>query len=261
MEVKINIKGVIVSNDYKWIYDLFDMESVSPKDVSAVLEETEEGEELEVQINSPGGHVDAGSEIYTALKSYKGKVNVQIVGMAASAASVIAMSGDHVEISPTAQIMIHNVSGGVWGDHRAMQHGSEVLKNYNKSIANAYQLKTGLEQSELLSMMNKETFFTAQQAKEKGFADAVMFDDAQAPKLVASLASGGMIPQPVIDKLRNELLSQMKIDGKSISAASIISMLSGQVTEPPATPEPKDQTLLANIKARQRLLDLKFKEV
>jgi ATP-dependent Clp protease protease subunit len=259
--LKINIKGVIVSNDYKWIYDLFDMDATSPKDVDSLLEQSKESEELEVHINSPGGHVDAGSEIYTALKSYKGKVNVQIVGMAASAASVIAMAGDHVEISPTAQIMIHNVSGGVWGDHRAMQKGSEVLKNYNKSIANAYILKTGLDQSELLAMMNKETWFTAQQAKEKGFADTVMFDDAQAPKLVASLASGGMIPQAVVDKLRNELFSQMKIDGKSASAASIISMLSGQVVEPPATPEPENQTLQANFNARQRLLDLKFKEV
>lgn len=241
--MKINIKGVIISNDYKWIYDLFDVDAVSPKDVDSLLEQSEEGEELEVHINSPGGHVDAGSEIYTALKSHKGKVNVQIVGMAASAASVIAMAGDHVEISPTAQIMIHNVSSGVWGDHRAMQKESEVLKNYNKSIANAYQLKTGLEQSELLAMMNKETWFTAQQAKEQGFADAVMFDDAQAPKLVASI-SNGMIPQAVVDKMRENLF-QSKIQGQQNATP----------------PEPKDQTLQANFNARQRQLDLKFKEV
>jgi ATP-dependent Clp protease protease subunit len=250
--LKINIKGVIVSNDYKWIYEWFDMDATSPKDVDSLLEQSEEGEDLEVHINSPGGHVDAGSEIYTALKSHKGKVNVQIVGMAASAASVIAMAGDHVEISPTAQIMIHNVSGGVWGDHRAMQHGSDVLKNYNKSIANAYQLKTGLEQSELLSMMNKETFFTAQQAKEKGFADAVMFDDAQTPKLVASLGSGGMIPQAVVDKMRNELFEKMGVNAD---------LLSSNRSTAPTEPEPENQTLQANFNARQRLLDLKFKEV
>lgn len=241
--MKINIKGVIISNDYKWIYDLFDIESVSPKDIGGQLEQVKANEEIEVHINSPGGHVDAGSEIYTALKSHKGKVNVQIVGMAASAASVIAMAGDHVEISPTAQIMIHNVSSGVWGDYRAMQHESDFLKNYNKSISNAYQLKTGLEQSELLAMMNKETYFNAQQAKEKGFVDAVMFDDAKAPKLVASFGNG-MIPQAVVDKMRENLFQS-------------------KIQEPPKVtpPEPQNQALLAKLNVRQRQLDLKFKEV
>lgn len=244
--MKINIKGVIISNDYKWIYDLFDIESVSPKDVSTLMDQVKSNEELEVHINSPGGHVDAGSEIYTALKSHEGKVNVQIVGMAASAASVIAMAGDHVEISPTAQIMIHNVSNIAWGDHRVMQHQAEVLKNYNKSIANAYILKTGMEQSELLSMMNKETWLNAQQAKEKGFADAVMFDDANAPKLVASFGNG-MIPQAVVDKMRENLFQ------------SKTPKVTPPELDPP--PEPQNQALLAKLNARQRQLDLKFKEV
>ena len=102
----IQIKGTIISNDERWIYDWFEWEATAPKDV--ILPET--GEPIEVHINSGGGDVYAGSEIYTALRSYQGDVTVKIVGIAASAASVIAMAGDTVEISPTAQIMIHNVS-------------------------------------------------------------------------------------------------------------------------------------------------------
>lgn len=200
---KVNIKGVIVSNDDQWIYDYFGMESVSPKSVEKQMEKAN-GEELEVYINSPGGYVDAGSEIYTMLKEY-GNVISKIVGVAASAASVIAMAGKKIVISPTAQIMIHNVSSMAWGDYRALQHEADVIKNYNTSIANAYILKTGLSKDELLELMDDETWLTAQQAVEKKFADEIMFDDGAQPKLVASARVSQMIPLEVIDKMRNEL--------------------------------------------------------
>ena len=134
----IPIKGTIVSNDDVWLYDWFDWDCTAPKNV--VLPET--GEDIEVHINSGGGDVYAGSEIYTALRAYSGKVVVKIVGIAASAASVIAMAGDVVEISPTAQIMIHNVSSRVDGDHNTLLHEAGVLEGFNKSIANAYVDKT-----------------------------------------------------------------------------------------------------------------------
>src|SRR5690606_38566253 len=124
-------------NDDKWIYEWFGLEATSPKDITDVIEKLD-GEDLEIEINSPGGNVFAGSEIYTALKNYPGKVTINIVGLAASAASVAAMSGDVVRISPTAQIMIHNARNRQEGDYRAMQHSAEVLENVNKSIANAY---------------------------------------------------------------------------------------------------------------------------
>ena len=135
----IPIKGTIISNDDRWIYDWLEWEATAPKDV--VLPES--GEPIEVHINSGGGDVYAGSEIYTALRSYSGDVTVKIVGIAASAASVIAMAGDTVEISPTAQIMIHNVSTQVNGDHNALLHEAGVLEGFNKSIASAYVHKTG----------------------------------------------------------------------------------------------------------------------
>lgn len=199
--MKIDVKGPIIFNEYKWIYNWLDMESTSPRDVAEALEEAD-GEDVEVHINSGGGYVDAGSEIYTILKDYSGKVDVKIVGLAASAASVIAMAGDTVKISPTAQIMIHNVSSGRVGDYRDMEHEAGVLKNYNKSIANAYILKTGMEQEELLKLMDKETWLNAQQAKEYGFVDEIMFDEGN--QLVAS--NSNLIPSDVISKVKNLLL-------------------------------------------------------
>ena len=202
------MKGVIIPNEDKWIYEWFEIENTTPNDVLNAL--PTDNSPVEVVINSGGGDVYSGSEIYTALKDYPGTVTVKIVGIAASAASVIAMAGDKVLISPTAQIMIHNVASVAQGDYRVMKHEAEVLKNYNKSIANAYMLKTGLSQEELLNLMDKETWLNAQQAKEKGFVDEIMFDEGN--RLVASVQVG-VLPQNVINKMRNmknELMQKSK---------------------------------------------------
>lgn len=196
---KINIKGTIIPNDVAWIYDLFEIDNSSPNKVIDALEEAN-GDDVEVIINSGGGDVFAGSEIYTELKSYQGNVTTKIVGIAASAASVIAMAGKTL-ISPTAQLMIHNVSSRAAGDYRNMEHEAEVLKNYNKSIASAYMIKTGMKEDELLDLMNKETWFNAQQAKEKGFVDEVLFEEST--QVVANMGNSPILPQEVIDKVRN----------------------------------------------------------
>lgn len=198
MAKKINIKGVIIPNDYKWIYDWFDMDSTCPNDVSKVLDSLN-GEEIEIEINSGGGDVYSGSEIYTALKSYKGKKIVKIVGIAASAASIVAMVGEKVLISPTAQIMIHNVSSTASGDYRDLEHKAEVIKNYNSTIANAYTLKTGMKKDDLLEMMNKETWLTPEKALEYKFVDEIMFQEES--RMVASY--NNMIPIEVINKIRS----------------------------------------------------------
>ena len=199
--MKVKIKGPIINNSDAWIYEYFGIEATSPSMVDKVLEKAN-GEDLEVEINSGGGSVFAGSEIYTALKSYKGNVTVKIVGLAASAASVIAMAGKKVLMSPTAQMMIHNVSSRAEGDYREMEHTAEILKSANDTIANAYRLKTGKEQDELLSLMNKETWMTAQKAKELGFIDEIMFEDLQ---LAASTSYSGLLPLEVINKMRNTI--------------------------------------------------------
>lgn len=203
--MKISIKGPIIDSDDQWIYDWFEVEATSPKRVNDLIKEAKNNEDLEVEINSGGGSVFAGSEIYTALKSYGGKVITKVVGLAASAASVITMAGDNILISPTGQIMIHNASGGFGGDYRDMEKGAEILKNVNATISNAYRLKTGLSNEELLEMMNKETWLTPQQALEKKFVDEIMFTNDV--KLVASF-NNGMLPQEVINKMKMELINR-----------------------------------------------------
>ena len=199
---KVRIAGVIISNDQKWIYDWFEMDSFCPNDLRKAI--TDEYETIEVEINSGGGSVYAGSEIYTALKNHKGQVNVSIVGLAASAASVIAMAGKTVKMSPTAQFMVHNVSAQGAGDYRDMQHMADILKTANETIASAYILKTGKSKDEILAMMDKETWLTAEKAKEYGFVDEVMFtNDDSKFQLVANFMPN-IIPTNVIEKMVKE---------------------------------------------------------
>lgn len=207
---KVNIKGPIISSDEKWIYDWFGIEATCSKDIEKAIENANDGE-LEVIINSPGGYVDVGSEIYTLLKDYKGKTTGKIVGMAASAASVAAMGVDILKISPTARVMIHNASGVIRGDYRDMEHGSEMLKECNKAISNAYILKSGMKQEELLDLMNKETFMNAQKAKELGFVDEIMFDTNN--RLINNTNESGMLPPDVIEKIRN-MKDEINLDPK-----------------------------------------------
>lgn len=195
---KINVKGDIIQNDRKWIYDWLEMDATCPGDISKVLDSAN-GEDIEVNINSGGGDIFAGSEIYTLLRSYSGKVNINIVGLAASAASVISMAGES-KISPTALFMIHNVSSGVSGDHNAMEKQAAVLKEADKSIANAYKQKTGLSDKELLELMDNETWMSAEKAVKLKFVDGVMFDDVAQPVLYNSTS---IIKDDVINKIKN----------------------------------------------------------
>lgn len=200
--MKINVKGAIVSNEDKWIYDLFGLESTSPKDVERKLDNSR-GDSIQVHINSGGGDVFAGSEIYTLLKDHDNDVEVKILGVAASAASVIAMAGDTVKMSPTSLMMIHNASAVARGDYREMDHKSNLLKNVNHTMASAYKLKSGKEYEELLSMMDDETWISPEMAKEHNLIDEIMFSD-ETPKLVASaVADHQLIPPAVMEKVRN----------------------------------------------------------
>lgn len=178
------IKGAIVPNNDYPFYELLDIEATCAKTVHSQLA-VANGQPVEVDINSGGGDVFAGSEIYSALRAYSlngGRVTVNIVGIAASIASVIAMAGDVVRITPVGQIMIHNASiHGASGDYRDMNHMSGVLKGINQTLANAYRLKTGKTEGELLAMLDDETWLTPEQALRHGFVDQILFDDQEQP--------------------------------------------------------------------------------
>ena len=176
MKHKINIRGKLIPNDYKWFYDLFEEDSTCPKDVQNVLDAFVDGDEIEVYINSPGGVIDVGSEIYTLLRSKREHVKIYITGEACSAASIVAMSA-YCEMSPTALMMVHCVSSGVRGNHLDMEKMAEVLKTADKALSTAYMEKTGLEEDDILSIMEEETWLTAEQAKALGFIDKIMFQE------------------------------------------------------------------------------------
>ena len=175
----INIRGDIVSNDDKWIYDWFKMDATCPKDVKDILEAAQEDEEIEVLVNSGGGSVIAGQEIYSALRGNK-KVTIKVQSLAGSAAGVVAMAGRCL-ISPVAMIMIHNVSmSGASGDYHDMQKNVEILKQMNAAMASAYTEKSGRPMDEILKLMDRETWLTANQCLEYGFVDEIMTEQQEA---------------------------------------------------------------------------------
>ncbi|MDD4802291.1 MAG: Clp protease ClpP, partial [Syntrophomonas sp.] len=128
-----------------------------------------------VMLNSPGGDVFAASQIYTMLKEYPGRITVKIEGLAASAASVIAMAADEVYMSPVAMMMIHNPATIVFGEVSDLQSGIVMLSEVKESIINAYEQKTGLSRAKISHMMDAESWFNAWKAVELGFADKVLY--------------------------------------------------------------------------------------
>ena len=202
--MKIDIKGAIVANDDAWIYDFFGETYTSPKNVSAALEEAN-GEDVDIEINSGGGDVFAGSEIYAAIRAYPGTVNIHVVGLAASAASVIACAAKS-DIAPTAQMMVHNVSTWAAGNYHDMDHASDMLKQANRAIAAAYVEKSGMSEKDALDLMDAETWITAQDAVDYGLIDKIAGsqnsdqDEDASVRLAASV--GGMLPPSVINKMQ-----------------------------------------------------------
>ena len=134
--------------------------------------------DITVWINSPGGDCVAAAQIYNMLMDYKGNVTVKIDGIAASAASVIAMAGTEVLMSPVSTMMIHNPATVAMGDHNEMQKAIEMLNEVKESIINAYEIKTGLSRAKLAHLMDAETWMNANKAVELGFADGIISRNA-----------------------------------------------------------------------------------
>lgn len=131
--------------------------------------------DVTVWINSPGGDCVAAAQIYNMLKDYSGNVTIKIDGIAASAASVIAMAGTKVLMSPVSMLMIHNPMTVAMGNAEEMQKAIEMLNEVKESIINAYQLKTGISRAKISHLMDSETWMNAYKAVELGFADDILF--------------------------------------------------------------------------------------
>lgn len=200
MPKTIDIKGPIITNDDKWIYDWFGVDYCCPANIRSQLDEVADDEGVQVVINSSGGDIFAASEIYDMLAESKAIIKVIF---AASAASYIACACTS-EIVPTGMLMIHNVSSYAAGDYNDMAHESGVLLKASKAVATAYRLKTGMTEDELIGLMDKETWLTADEAVEKGFIDKVT-EYTEKPKEVKLAASlNGLIPDTIIKQMRDE---------------------------------------------------------
>ena len=161
---------------------------------------------ITVWINSPGGDVFAAAQIYNMLMDYKGNVTVRIDGLAASAASMIAMAGTTVEMSPVGMLMVHNPSTAVIGNTKEMQAAIQMLDEVKESILNAYELKTGQPRQQLSDLMDAESWMNAKKAMELGFVDKILFANDEEKQNSegeeAMLFSQRAVNNSLIDKIK-----------------------------------------------------------
>ena len=179
---------------------------------------------ITVWINSPGGDCVAAAQIYNMLMDYKGDVTVKIDGIAASAASVIAMAGTQVLISPVGMMMIHNPATIAWGDTAEMQKAIEMLASVKDSIINAYEIKTGLSRAKLSHLMDAETWMDAHKAVELGFADGILgradLPEDMEPPEVTMLYSKAAVVNSLMDKIVAKCATKPKQEptGRSVDS-------------------------------------------
>ncbi len=212
-----DLKGEVVDSGSEWIYDWYGIQAISPKIIQKNLNNAN-GDDVTIRINSGGGSVFAGCDIYNMLMDYKQRANVivEINGLCASIAGVIAMAGTTVRMSPSALFMIHNVSCNASGDYRDMEHTAETLKKANETIANAFKLKTGMEDKEIKKIMDHETWFTAQEAKEKGIIDEIMYQNQKVDTNMVNLLRNKASALCNSVALNNDIIEKLK-EYKSIN--------------------------------------------
>lgn len=170
--------------------------------------------DITVWINSPGGDCIAAAQIYNMLMEYKGNVTVKIDGIAASAASVIAMAGTKVCVTPVSMLMIHNPSAGIYGNTSEMQKAIKMLDEVKESIVNAYEIKTGMSRAKISHLMDAETWMDANSAVEMGFADEILqrsvtdeIEIAQVSMVYSQVA--------VTNSLMNKIAKKCRIEPKA----------------------------------------------
>lgn len=184
---KIQLKGDVVSDRIGQLFDWFDLDSIYPNKLKQALDDSN-GEDVEVTMTTNGGSVFAGQEIYDLIQSYSGKTTLKISGLVASIGTLISCAFDEVFISPVGTFMIHNPTlGEVSGEKSDMEKAAQLLETVESTLVSAYVAKTGLEESELVEMMSNETFMTAQETIDKGFADGLITDEIPTLSLVAGL--------------------------------------------------------------------------
>lgn len=174
--IELRIEGDIVDDNDVWMYEWFGEPATAPNAFKEELKAYKD-KDLTVWIDSYGGSVFAGASIYNALKEHKGKITVKVDGKAMSAASVIAMAGDEILMSPVAVMMIHNPLTAAYGNMHDLRKVADILDTVKESIINAYVEKTGRSRNKISQMMDDETWMSSNVAVKEGFADDVLYCD------------------------------------------------------------------------------------
>ncbi len=187
---KVTLNGYVVANKDQWVYDFFGIDAFSPAKVRQALADNPEGEELEVEINSGGGSVFAGFEIYSLLYAAKCPTVAIVQSMAGSAASTIMSACKRVMMTPVAQVMIHLPSSYAEGNQNDMKHAAKVLESITQSVLNGYLVhcKGKSDRAKLEKLMQAESWITAQEAVDLGLADGILGDDESQGQISAAIA-------------------------------------------------------------------------
>jgi len=181
-EAELRIEGDIVDDDNAWVYEMFEMAATSPNAFKTELEKVK-GKPLTVWIDSYGGNVFAATGIYNALKEHDAPVTVKIDGKAMSAATIIAMAGKEILMSPTSIFMIHNPLTEAYGYASDLRKTADILDEVKESIMNAYELRTKQSRDHISDLMDDESYMSAKTAIKEGFADSMMYEDVEAAPL------------------------------------------------------------------------------
>ncbi len=217
-DTRVTLNGYVVADDDAWIYRWFGYSVFSPAVVRQAIRDNPEGEELVLEINSGGGSVFAGFEMYSVLRSAKCKTRAEVQSLAASAASTLMLGADEVWVSPVAQVMVHLPSTSTEGDRRDHLESVGVLDSLTESILNGYEAKCRGKRSrdELARMMRSSTWLSAQEALDAGLADGILYQEGTEPLPgqivnavgggIRALANGGGLPDAGQLRARYEAL-------------------------------------------------------
>lgn len=189
--MRVTLNGIVCSDDDREVYEWWGYRAFSPAQIRQAIQENPVGEELVFEINSGGGSVFAGNEMYSVLRSAEGvRTRAEIQSMAASAASYLALGCDQVLISPVAQMMIHLPSTVTMGDNSEHERSLQMLNSTREAILNAYEIKVKgkTDRAALRQMMEQTTWMTAQDALSAGLVDGILFTE-----------EGELLPQNVMN--------------------------------------------------------------
>nr|WP_303244392.1 head maturation protease, ClpP-related [uncultured Cellulosilyticum sp.] len=226
---KIDIKGDIISNDLAWIYDWMEWDYTSPSKIQKELDNAK-GEDVEFLVNSPGGDVWAGYEIFNSIKLYEGRTTSHIIGLAASCGSFIPLASDKVIAEAMAMMMIHGASTSTYGNQHNHAHTRDFLDKVDRTIVQAYTSKSGKSEEEFLKLMADESWFTADEMLDMGLIDEIVgkstntklkvynaADDAHKRELIDKIAEFGNV-----ENLKKALLENQFTLGQPVTNTATI---------------------------------------